>query len=109
MEQDHSISDGHPLHGQSYTETRSSMVPNGRSAECGEVWRIPAASQRLDQKHTRVQPPPQDIDVVSLVGELDRLRGDDLDATACRCCCASFSRNAQGGDIVFHFLERCQW
>jgi hypothetical protein len=57
----------------------SSIVANGRRAERREVGRIPAASQCLDQKHTRIQPPPQDIDVVSLVGEFDRLRGDDLE------------------------------
>src|SRR5882762_385875 len=38
-EQDHSISDCHPLHAwdQSYTKTRSSIVREGRRAECGEV------------------------------------------------------------------------
>jgi hypothetical protein len=56
-----------------------SIVANRRRAECREVGRIPAASQCLDQKHTRVQPPPQDIDIVSLVGEFDRLRGDHLE------------------------------
>src|SRR5713226_625676 len=58
---------------------RISVVANGRRAECREVGRIPAASQRLDQKHTRAQPPPQDIDIVSLVGEFDRLRAADLE------------------------------
>ena len=56
-----------------------SIVANGRRAECREVGRTPAAAECLDQKHTRVQPPPLDIDIVSLVGEFDRLRGDHLE------------------------------
>src|SRR5580704_10582018 len=58
---------------------RSSIVPNGGCAERWKIGYVPAASQCLDQEHTRVQPTPQDINGVSLVGKFDRLRGDDLE------------------------------
>src|SRR5260370_36136564 len=56
-----------------------SIVPNGRRSECGKIGNIPPSSQCFDQKHTRVQSTALDIYGVSLVGELDRLRGDDLE------------------------------
>src|SRR5437879_8759136 len=56
-----------------------SIVPNGRRTERRKFGHVPASSQCLDQEHTRVQPAPQDINGVSLIGELDRLRGDDLE------------------------------
>src|SRR5260370_33982724 len=56
-----------------------SIVPNGRRAECGKIGNIPPSSQCFDQKHTRVQSTALDIYGVSLVSELDRLRGDDLE------------------------------
>src|SRR5882762_9675835 len=110
------------------SESRSSIVPDGRRTERRKIGRIPASSQCLDQKHARVQPAPQDINGVSLIGELDRLRGDDLevrvDATFVTICkklkrflrrCDSLLlllrfvfENTQGGDIVFDFLERCE-
>src|SRR5260370_17568468 len=98
-----------------------SIVPNGRRSECGKIGNIPPSSQCFDQKHTRVQSTALDIYGVSLVGELDRLRGDDLEEGVdaafvtirkklkgflCRThallLCFVFE-NAQGGDIVFHF------
>ncbi|SRR6266849_2458852 len=63
----------------SHTESRSSIVPNGGRTERREVGDIPTSSQCFDEKHTRIQPTPQDINGVSLVGELDRLCGDDLE------------------------------
>src|SRR5260370_35969285 len=56
-----------------------SIVPNGRRSECGKIGNIPPSSQCFDQKHTRVQSTAMDIYGVSLVGELDRLLGDDLE------------------------------
>src|SRR5258707_11432652 len=55
-----------------------SIVPNGGRPEGRKVGDVPASSECFDEEHTRVQPPPQDINGVSLVGEFDRLRGDDL-------------------------------
>ena len=55
-----------------------------------QVRDVPSSAQRLHQKHTRVQPASQDINGISLVGKLDRLRGDDLqvcvDATLVTIC-----------------------
>src|SRR5882762_11512886 len=55
-----------------------SIVPNGGRTEGRKVGDVPASSECFDEEHTRVQPTPQDINGVSLVGEFDRLRGDDL-------------------------------
>ena len=50
-----------------------------RSLKLGQIRDIPSSSQGLDEKHTRIQPAPQDINSISLVGEFDRLSGDDLE------------------------------
>src|SRR5260370_41207594 len=55
-----------------------SIVPNGGRTEGRKVGDAPASSKCFDEEHTRVQPTPQDINGVSLVGEFDRLRGEDL-------------------------------
>ena len=60
-------------------DDRSLIVPNGRRTERRKIGHVPASSQCFDEEHTRVQPTSQDINGVSLVGELDRLRGDDLE------------------------------
>lgn len=57
---------------------RSLIVPNGGRAEGRKIGRVPTSSQCFDEEHTRVQATPQDVNGVSLVGELDGLRGDDL-------------------------------
>ena len=60
-------------------ESRSSIVPNGGRAEGRKIGNIPASSQCFDEEHTRVQATPQDVNGVSLVGELGGLSVDDLE------------------------------
>ena len=57
----------------------SSIVPNGGCTKRRKIGRVPASSQRLDKEHARVQAATLNINGVSLVSELDRLRGDDLE------------------------------
>ena len=62
---------------KSHTE-RSSIVANGGRTEGREIGHVPAASECFDEEHTGVQAAPQDVNGVSLVGELDCLRRYDL-------------------------------
>ena len=56
----------------------ASIVADGTRTEGGKIGGIPSASQGLDQEHAGIHAAPQDFDSISLVGELDRLCGDDL-------------------------------
>lgn len=46
------------------------------SLKLRQIRDVPSSAQSLDQQHTRLEPPSPDIDVVSFVGELNRLRGN---------------------------------
>ena len=47
-----------------------------------KLWQIrdvPSSAQSLDQEHARLEPSSPDFDVVSFIGELNRLRGNHLE------------------------------
>jgi len=47
----------------------SSIVANGGCAECRKVGRVPAASQCLDEKRTRVHTPLENVDGIQFISK----------------------------------------
>src|ERR1700722_10333141 len=63
------------------SESTSSEVPNPGRTERRKVGHIPASAQCLDQQDACVYWAPLDINGGPLVGNLDCLRGDDLEVS----------------------------